>query len=202
MKMNRLIDRVLCLEGRYRCVLFDYDSTIARVPILWSEARVNYRRYLGRIFPALDVPQGERVDEMETLALSYAPDESERIFQYRFDLESELDGAHEPIESTVSLIRFLQSKGSHRLFIVSNNLNRTVLSGLTQFGLYDAFEKVLGVDDVGVPKPAIDAFQVLARQASITAAESVFVGDNDRTDGAFCAGVGMTYLNINHLDRI
>lgn len=199
--MNHLIDRFLCFGSAHTTVLFDYDSTIARVPVNWPEARVHYRSYLKHTFPSLNLAEDARVDEMEALALEYAPDAATRIFKFRLDLESKLDGSHEPIETTVDFIHFLQSRGDYRLFIVSNNLRRTVQQGLNQCNLSTFFERILGVDDVGLPKPAIKAFQILVKEDGIRAGESIFIGDNDRTDGGFCQGAGLTYLNINNLDR-
>jgi HAD superfamily hydrolase (TIGR01549 family) len=199
--LGDLIDTFLRLGARHKYVIFDYDSTIARVPINWPAARIDFRHYLTRTFPSLELPEELRVDEMEAFALAREPDQAERIFQYRVEIESQLAGAHELIEPTASLIDFLKSDGSYRLFIVSNNLHRTVEEGLLQFGFTDAFDVIIGVDDAQVPKPAVQAFDLLAQQAGIVVEASIFVGDNDRTDGGFCKRLGMTYLNINNLKQ-
>lgn len=177
-------------------VLFDYDSTIARVPVDWPQARVDFRSYLAEHFPALSLPESARVDEMEALALQYAPNQKARVFQYRLELESALDGGHVGLPSTCKLIRKLHVGAGHRLFIVSNNLRRTVEAGLEQLGLSAAFEAVLGVDDVGLPKPAPRAFQRLQASHGIIAKDCVLVGDNARTDGGFCRAVGIPFINI------
>ena len=82
------------------------------------------------------------------------------------------------------------------MFIVSNNLNRTVEVGLKQLALRDAFEAILGVDDVGMPKPAVCAFEMLEEQHGLVAENCVFVGDNERTDGGFCKALGIPFINI------
>lgn len=182
-------------------VIFDYDSTIAQVPVDWAKARVDCHRYLENLFPGLDLPKGLRVDEMEARALAYAPSNSEQVFEFRHRLESDLDGSHEEVEGTIALIRLLVSGGRHHLFIVSNNLHRTVEHGLKKLGLADAFEMILGIDDVGVPKPDTKAFDLLAQSSGVTVEGSVFIGDSDETDGIFCSRLGIRYLNINRLDR-
>lgn len=180
-------------------VLFDYDSTIAKVPVDWPQARVGYRAYLAESFPGLAIPDSARVDEMEAMALRFAPDAKERVFRFRDDLESALDGGHQPIPEVCECIRRLALDESFRLFIVSNNLHRTVESGLKQLDLNDAFEVILGVDDVGVPKPETHAFTLLQESYGLSPEECIFIGDNDRTDGGFCCAIGIPFINIKHL---
>jgi len=82
------------------------------------------------------------------------------------------------------------------LFIVSNNLHSTVDSGLKQLGLSDAFEAILGVDDVGLPKPETRAFKMLQESYGLSAEDCIFIGDNDRTDGGFCRALGIPFINM------
>lgn len=177
-------------------VIFDYDSTIAKVPVDWPRARVAYRDYLSEYFPALELPNTARVDEMESLALKRAAGQKETIFRFRLALESALDGGHEALPDTCRLIDKLHSSESYRLFIISNNLHRTVEAGLHQLGLNSAFEAILGVDDVGLPKPAPDAFALLQKEYGILTEDCAFIGDNARTDGGFCQAVGIPFVNI------
>lgn len=197
--MNALFELFNRTQGRPAFVLFDYDSTIAKVPVDWPQARVGYRAYLAESFPDLVIPESARVDEMEALALRHAPDAKDRVFRFRFDLESALDGGHQPIPEVCEFIRHLVRDGGSRLFIVSNNLHRTVESGLKQLGLSDAFEAILGVDDVGLPKPEPRAFELLRESHGLSVDDCVFIGDNDRTDGGFCRALGMPFINIKDL---
>jgi HAD superfamily hydrolase (TIGR01549 family) len=188
-------------QGQYtgRVILFDYDSTIAKVPVDWPKARGEYRKYLEREFPELPVSETARVDEMEALALRHFPESNERIFYFRNELESALDGGHEPLAGACELIRYLRGQGGYRMFIVSNNLNRTVEVGLKQLELRDAFEAIFGVDDVGMPKPEVSAFEMLEEQYGLVAENCVFIGDNDRTDGGFCKSAGIEFINITQV---
>jgi len=191
-----LLQRYQILLSRATSVIFDYDSTIARVPVNWSQARQNYRVYLAAHFPGLIVPESARVDEMEKLALQYAPARKDCVFQYRLELESALDGVHEALPETCALIRKLRMENTHRLFIISNNLHRTVEAGLAQLKLAGAFEAILGVDHVGVPKPDPGAFGLLSKSHGLIPEGCIFIGDNDRTDGGFCRALGIPFINI------
>ena len=197
--MIRLSQTVLPVLRTDADVLFDYDSTIANVPVNWPQARVQYRSYLKVNFPDLALSEGARVDEMEALALKHFPNEKERVFQYRLKLESALDGGHVALPETCAFIRELQGAGHYRLFIISNNLHRTVVSGLEQLGLNDAFKAILGVDDVGLPKPETRAFSMLQKSHGLSAESCLFIGDNDRTDGGFCRALGIPFINIKEV---
>lgn len=197
--MKTLIDMFTSRYDQRYVVLFDYDSTIAKVPVDWPQARVAYRAYLVDCFPELVIPGAARVDEMEALALRHAPDAKDRVFRFRFDLESALDGGHEALPEVCEFIQHLAWQKSFRLFIVSNNLHSTVVSGLKQLGLSDAFEAILGVDDVGLPKPETRAFTLLQESYGLSAKDCVFIGDNDRTDGGFCKALGIPFINIKDL---
>tara|TARA_B110001469_G_C9553195_1_gene274436 strand:- start:79 stop:672 length:594 start_codon:yes stop_codon:yes gene_type:complete len=191
-RVKKYIDQLL---GK-KFVLFDYDSTIAKVPVDWLQARVDYHTYLAGLFSGLVIPEFARVDEMEALALRHAPNTKNQVFGFRFELESALDGGHEPLPDICELIQHLAQQSDHRLFIVSNNLHRTVEMGLKQLGLSHAFEGILGVDDVGVPKPEARAFTLLQESYGLSPEDCIFIGDNDRTDGGFCKTLGIPFINI------
>ena len=179
-----------------KIILFDYDSTIAKVPVDWIRARVACRNYLSVLLPSLLTPDSVRVDEMESVALTSFPEKAESIFQFRVDLETVLDGSHEAILEVCELIEHIVSQESFRLFIVSNNLHRTVAAGLKQLKLHEFFEAILGIDDVRLPKPSTRAFTMLEERYGVLAKDCVMIGDNDQTDGGFCNTLGIPFVNI------
>lgn len=182
----------------YRFVVFDYDSTIARVPIDWARAREECRTYLTSEFSDLCLENQARVDEMEFAAILHSPDQANRIFDFRRRIESHLDGAHVPIDKTCRLIDDLVDLDGVKLFIVSNNLHQTVAGGLKQIGILNHFGRILGIDDVGEPKPSTRAFEILSEEHGCLVQDCLFVGDNQRTDGEFCRLLGMDFYNISN----
>lgn len=181
---------------RYSIIIFDYDSTVARIPINWPKARDEYRSYLKAVMPDLDFPQDARVDEMESLALKRYPAKKQLIFKFRLDLETKLDGSHEAVPEVVDLIQDLRESSKVTLVIISNNLRRTVLSGLSQLSLTSSFNTVLGVDDIGEPKPSTRAFERIQKEYGAGVEDCLFIGDNERTDGGFCQALGIAFHNI------
>ena len=173
-------------------ILFDYDSTIARIPIDWPQARRDLTSFLTREFPSLKLPEGLRVDEMEHLALQKYPDNASTIFSFRRNLEANT-GKHIPIVETTNYIR---SVSRITLIVLSNNLRETVVSGLKDLSLRERFNVILGVDDTLAPKPDPAGAQKLSRQFPDIYENSVFVGDSAQTDGEFCQRSGIPFVNI------
>ena len=174
-------------------MVFDYDSTIAKIPISWVEAREKFRLFLAENFPELILPVDSRVDEMEALAINHYSKDREKIFSFRQKLEKPYVGKHEPVFDTIS---FIKKKLDYRLFVLSNNLHSSVVSGLKQFEILNEFEAIVAVDDVCLPKPHTAALKILSKKEPNFIKQAVFIGDSDRTDGAFSKKIGIPFINV------
>lgn len=182
--------------SNYKHLLFDYDNTIARVPIDWSLARINFRKFLAEKFQGIELKQDIRVDEMERIAIEFFPEKKDEIFSFRHFLEKSLDGRHEPIDKVISFIRNCQQVPFH---IISNNLKSTVCSGLSQFKIRQFFDVIIGVDEVGCPKPSTPAWDILLKSRKINHESCLFIGDSYATDGKFAQSVGIPFMNVSNL---
>lgn len=179
----------------YSSIIFDYDNTIARIPIDWKAARLEFKSYLKKEFPTLEISDGLRIDEMEYLAMNMFEDSSEKIFAYRSLLEKNYDHLHIPITKTIDFIRDFD-RSTIQLFIVSNNLKETVVGGLQDLGLIDFFTEIVGVDTTKYPKPFIQSAEYLKDKYDIDFSTSAMVGDSIETDGKYSERLGMTFINI------
>lgn len=180
-------------DGERSLLVFDYDSTIARVPIDWPRAREEFRSYLGDKMPDVELDEGMRVDEMEYRALTRNPEAKDVVFAFRVELEAAFLGDHKPVTHT---IEFIRDNPAVRCCIVSNNLHRTVVGGLAELGLAERFDPIIGVDDSLAPKPQTKALDMLRARHPRVTAEGLFIGDSDTTDGEFCRRVGIPFINI------
>lgn len=184
--------------SKYKHLLFDYDNTIARVPIDWSLARAKFRKFLTEKFQGIELKQGIRVDEMERIAIEFFPEKKEEIFSFRHSLEKSHDGNHEPIHDVINLIRKCALGSLH---IISNNLKSTVCSGLRQFKIMQFFDVIIGVDEAGFPKPCTKAWDILLKSRDINNKSCLFIGDSLVTDEKFAQRVGISFLDVKNLTR-
>ena len=181
----------------WSAIIFDYDRTIATIPIDWAGVRKELVCWLKDCHQ-IEAPQLTRADELEAWAIHAAGLNPIEVFAPRRRAESAVSGQHEPNPEVVSLIHGLRtSVPCPPLFIISNNLRETVLSGLRSLGLEDAFARVLGVDDSLDPKPGVGAFEILGVHHALAPATTLFFGDSDATDGLFCSRLGIKFINVS-----
>ena len=180
----------------FKHLIFDYDNTIAKVPIDWKVARANFRKFLTEKFQGIELEKDIRVDEMESIALSMYPNQKDEIFSFRHFLEKSLDGRHEPINEVISFLRKCEQKPFH---IISNNLKSTVCSGLGQFKIRQLFDVIIGVDEAGFPKPSTIAWDIMLKFRKINHKSCLFIGDSNATDEKFAQSVGIPFINVTNL---
>ena len=191
---DNFIVRAINTFSSYRSIIiFDYDLTIARIPIDWDTAREKFRNYIAGLMPSIKFKEGLRLDEMESRALTNYPEKFKLIYSFREKIETQVAYNHEPIIETVN---FLKVKTKRKYFIISNNLHSTVIAGLNQLGLLSSFVKVIGIDDVQSPKPSIKSLSLLGKSTNEIKNKSLFIGDSDFTDGRLCLKAKIPFINI------
>ncbi|GEM_PF-1253946 len=183
------------LESPPEQIIFDYDGTLATLPIDWPGARQKYVAYLSGLGMDTDALPQERIDRMEEEVIRVQGLSFERAIAFRQELEQSVAGEHREHRSLCDAARALFAKGC-TLAILSNNLQQTVRSGLTQLGLEACFSVVLGVDDVGEPKPSPKGLACLQERSGTDWNSSLLIGDSPSTDGAFCKAVGIPFLQV------
>lgn len=188
-----IVDAISTFSSDRSIIIFDYDSTIARIPIDWENARVKFRNYISRHMPGFKFNEGLRLDEMESRVLTNHPDKFKLIYSFRKKIEAQVAYNHEPVVDTV---KFLNIKSIRKYFIISNNLHSTVITGLIQLGLLSRFVKVIGIDDVQSPKPSIKSLTLLETEIIDIKNKSLFIGDSDFTDGRLCLKAKIPFINI------
>ncbi len=99
-----------------------------------------------------------------------------------------------PRPGAVELVARLRSVGLP-LAVASNSPRRHLLAGLHRTGLHDAFDVVLGMDDVASPKPAPDLY--LAACAGLVAQPQDAVALEDSPPGVAAArAAGLRVIGI------
>ncbi len=111
---------------------------------------------------------------------------------YALALEEIANGA-EPRPGAVELLRELD--GRWPVAVASNSPRSHLLAGLTRTGLTDAFDVVIGVEDIAEPKPAPDIYLRACELLGVAPPESVALEDSPpgaaaaRAAGLYVVGV-------------
>ncbi|PYO89594.1 MAG: pyrophosphatase PpaX [Gemmatimonadetes bacterium] len=187
------IVRILCtLQSYDRCAslsamplstfLFDLDGTIIdSIELILRSYRHTMQLHRGNEplppddmwIQGLGTPLwaqfGEITDDKE---------EIERMVQtYRTYNLSHHDALVKPYEGVVDEIRRLKNSGK-RLGVVTSKLRDGAMRGLRVPGLDEAFDIVIGCDDVTHSKPHPEPVLKAVKKLGVLPAETVFVGDS------------------------
>lgn len=172
-------------------VILDYDGTISRIPIDWQLMRSEFLSFAKKTFN-FTFDNSLRVDEMEHILLSEASLNTHKIFQFRNDVESLHIGKHINNEKLVDFIQ----KNDNSFFIVSNNLQCTILSNINELGILHKFKKIIGCDTYYSSKPSILSWHKLANEFNLKTSDTIVVGDSPQTDGLYAKKIGLPYFQI------
>jgi len=105
-----------------------------------------------------------------------------------------------PFENAAGALEGLRRAGV-RLGIISN-WDLTARPILRRFGLEGFFERIVISSEVGLEKPAPEIFKLAMGQAGVSAAESLYVGDNYYVDAVGARQVGMDCLIVNRFGSL
>jgi HAD superfamily hydrolase (TIGR01509 family) len=180
-------------------VVFDNDGLLLDTEPCWTLAEEALFAAYGRQFdlaakqalvgtsPKTSAPILER--------LLAGADSGERLSERLYALAlTEIAAGAAPRPGAVELVARLRSAGLP-LAVASNSPRRHLLAGLHRTGLHDAFDVVLGVDDVASPKPAPDLY--LAACAGLTAQPADTVALEDSPPGVTAArAAGLRVIGI------
>lgn len=181
-----------------RGIVFDNDGLLLDTEPCWTRAEeVVFERH-GRTFDleakralvGTAPPTAARVLERLLDVPGRGEDVSAEL--YALALEEIATGA-EPRPGAVELLRELD--GRWPVAVASNSPRSHLLAGLERTGLEDAFEVVIGVEDIAEPKPAPDIYLRACELMAVEPARSVALEDSPpgtaaaRAAGLFVVGV-------------
>ena len=175
----------------YKNIIFDYDGTIARIPIDWKVIRSEFSSYSKKAFE-LTFNKSLRVDEMEHTLLSETSINPHKIFQFRKEVECEYRGKH---VNNKKLIEYIQNNDNY-FFIVSNNLQDTIISNISELGIIHKFKKIIGCDTYYSIKPCTLSWHKLVNEFNLKTSDTLVVGDSPQTDGLYAKKIGLPYFQI------
>ncbi len=100
-------------------------------------------------------------------------------------------------------VQVLQELKRHSIGIgLISNWDNTARQVLDDNGLTDYFDHIVISSEVGAEKPSRKIFDYSLRQAGISPAESVYVGDNYYDDVAGSSKAGLDSVLINRFGRL
>jgi HAD superfamily hydrolase (TIGR01509 family) len=182
-------------------IVFDCDGVLLDGEAAWTRAETRLFARYGRSYRAEEKRRliGGSLEETARAVerLLDRRGRADELAAQLLELAAEEFGRGvEPMPGALDLIAEL--RGRRPIAVASNSLRRLVDLALDGSGLTDAFEVVMGGDEVARPKPAPDLYLEACRRLGIPPGNAVAIEDSPRgAHAARAAGlfvVGIPYL--------
>ncbi len=177
-------------------IVFDNDGLLLDTEPCWTRAQEEVFQRRGRVFD-LEAKQalvGTSPTTATAVLERLMPGQGEEVSAEMYDLAvDEIAAGAEPRPGALELLEWL--RGRWPLAIASNAPRRHLLTGLKRTGVEDAFEVVIAIDDVGVPKPAPDLYLRACGLLGVDPVRSVALEDSPPGVAAARAA-GMLVLGV------
>jgi HAD superfamily hydrolase (TIGR01509 family) len=165
-----------------RGIVFDNDGLLLDTEPCWTRAQEALFARHGRVFdlPAKRALVGTspRTSAPILARLLGQPEAGEKLSDEMYALAlREISSGAAPRPGALELVGELRTAG-RLIGVASNAPRRHLLAGLRRAGLQDAFEVVLGVDDVAEPKPAPDLYRSACACLRVPPGEAIALEDS------------------------
>lgn len=163
-------------------VVFDNDGLLLDTEPCWTTAEDALFRAHGQVFDLAAkralVGTSPRTAAPILGRLLGQPHAGQQLSDelYRMAL-AEISSGASPRPGAVELIAKVRSAGLPAA-VASNSPRRHLLAGLRRAGLQDAFDVILGVDDVRNPKPAPDLYLDACRALQVAPSAAIALEDS------------------------
>jgi HAD superfamily hydrolase (TIGR01509 family) len=163
-------------------VVFDNDGLLLDTEPCWTAAQRELFASRGQVFDLAAkqalVGTSPRTAAPILALLLGQPQAGRQLSEEMYALAlTVIADAATPRPGAVDLVARLRSAGLPAA-VASNAPRRHLLAGLRRVGLHEAFDAVLGVDDVGDPKPAPDLYLAACRELRVAPAEAIALEDS------------------------
>jgi HAD superfamily hydrolase (TIGR01509 family) len=163
-------------------VVFDNDGLLLDTEPCWTLAQEELFRSYGRTFALADkqalLGTSPRTAAPILERLLDGADSGERLSAQMYSLAlAEIAGGASPRPGAVDLVAAVRAAGLP-LAVASNAPRAHLLAGLKRVGLDEAFDVMLGVDDVQNPKPAPDLYLGACERLGVAPAGAVALEDS------------------------
>lgn len=178
-------------------VIFDFDGTIATLPVDWYGLK-------QRLLWLLHEQGVERTSltfwkDIEQIKQQLSPAALEEAYRCIEGYEHPAVPQMEVNEKAIKYLKDVVAAGG-RVAICSNNMTSTVRMGLERFGLKKSVAMVVGLDSVGRLKPHPEGVLKILRELRVSASDALFIGDSGFDEEA-ARSAGVRFIHVDTVAR-
>jgi len=172
-------------------LIFDFDETIATLKIDWSD----WHPRIAKIFKEFDpgfLYQGGFIDHLTVPFIQkYGKKLRDKIVTFENQYEKEkLKG----YIVNNKLVDYIKKNIYQKNYLITNNMQHTVLPILEEIGIKNRFEKIITFDDVFYCKPHPEGILKIINK-NIPLSDYVVIGDSNN-DESVAKSVGIDFIKI------
>lgn len=175
-------------------LVIDFDRTIAKMEINWSDWHPGIIAIFDKYEPEHGYLEGQNPHPIyNALAKKHGKSLVDEVKQFNRNYEKQYLEGFTPNNQ---LIDFIKNNNSHKLYVYSSNSRPTVLKGLDELSISDAFDQVISKDEVTYVKPNPEGFYLI-NDFNENKDHFLMIGDSgsDR-DAAKAAGIDFLECNV------
>ncbi len=184
-----------------KCLIFDFDETLVRLVMRWSEFKEEIRDFIFKTDPSIDLNCG-------LSSLGYV---NELIKRNGNEIVTEVKKLIGEIESRIfiefeinkDLINFVELNADvYEFCIWSSNDSQTVMKVLLQLKMEKYFKVLATQDMVKMMKPYKEGFELIKKEFGFEQNEYLMIGNNliDDKEAAENSGIDFFYINSDQVN--
>ncbi len=167
-------------------LIFDYDETIARIEMDWSQYHPEMNKIYRQFDPSEKHPAFRKYISCNDFVREYGLEIVGLI--KKATEEYELSHNH-GLTPNPELVELIQNNTDYVMHVYSSNSRKSVVSGLKQLGILDKFDKIVTRDEVSFIKPDPDGFKLIY-DPTVSKKDYLMVGNSNADQGmAEAAGI-------------
>lgn len=173
-------------------VIFDFDGTIATLPVDWYGLKQRLLQFLHE--QGIERTAVTLWNDIEQIKRQLPPETLEEAYRC---IEAYEHAAVPLMEVNETAVQYLNSvvAAGRRVAVCSNNMTSTARIALERLGLKECVAMIVGLDSVGRLKPHPEGVLRILHELRVSASDALFIGDS-RFDQEAARAAGVPFKHI------
>lgn len=192
MKLNEYL-----AKNPKKYLIFDFDETIARIEIDWSQ----YLTQMAKVYEQFDPKHQHSAffsfEGQNSFIKEYGLEVVPLVKAASQEYEQEMGSGFTPY---LELIEFIKDAQGYEMSVYSSNTRMTVTEGLEELGIANYFKHIVSRDEVTYIKPNPEGFELIYDSA-IPKKDYLMIG-NSHADKDMAAAAGIDFFLVEYFRPI
>lgn len=192
-----MIKKLQQLKKNKKYFVLDFDRTITKIEIDWSEWHQGVAKIYAEFDPNHGYQKGKNPHTYHNnLVNKHGKELLEKIKKFNQEYETEHTTGFTPNDE---LVEFIKNNPQLTFYVYSSNSRPTVINGLTKLGILDKFTQIVSKNEVSLVKPNPEGFSLFT-DFDTKRDLFVMVGDSS-ADQQAAENAGVEFVECNQFRK-